>query len=132
MTTNQKYFGILNLIFSISFFYYLNSSLHEKSYDFLTLSAVLFGLLIFIAGYILGYKDPIRNSRNNISFQYHLTTFIVVNSVGIPWLFISRGLNTSSLISASLQLFPWAIGLLIHFYFSSKSIKGMDKEEIFD
>ena len=59
-------------------------------------------------------------------------TFIIVNAVGIPWSIISIGINNETLLNAFFQLIPWGIGLLAHLYFSSKSIKGMKKEEIFD
>lgn len=132
MTNNLKYFSGLTLIFSAAFFYYLYSALQTKSFDNIWLFAILFGVALFIAGLILGYKDPVRKSRADLSFQYHLMTFIIVNVIGIPWLFISMGLNNDALLSAAFQCIPWGIGLFVHYYFSSRSIKGMNKEEIFD
>lgn len=132
MTNNQKYFGILILIFSATFFYYLYSALQTHSFDNIWLFAILFGAALFITGLVLGYKDPVRKSRTDLGFQYHLITFIIVNVIGIPWLFISMGLNKEILINAAFQCIPWGIGLFVHYYFSSRSIKGINKEEIFD
>lgn len=132
MTNNLKYFSVLTLIFSTAFFYYLYSSLQTHSFGNIWLFAILFGVVLFIAGLVLGYKDSVRRSRADLSFQYHLMTFIIVNVIGIPWLFISMGLNNDTLLSATFQCIPWGIGLFVHYYFSSRSIKGMNKEEIFD
>lgn len=132
MTNNLKYFGGLTLVLSVAFFYYLHSALHAQSFSNIWLFAILYGVILFIAGLVLGYKDPIRRSRADLSFQYHLMTFIIVNIIGIPWLFISMGLNNSTLLSAAFQCVPWSIGLFLHYYFSSRSIKGMNKKEIFD
>ena len=132
MTNNLKYFSVLTLIFSTIFFYYLFASLRAHSYGNIWLIALSFGVLLFISGLILGRKDSVRHSRADLSFQYHLMTFIIVNGIGIPWQLISMGIDRGSLINVAYQCVPWGIGLAIHYYFSSKSIKGMNKEEIFD
>jgi len=132
MTTNQKYFGILTLASSIIFFYYLYTALQEQSYSNIWWFAGFFGVFLFVIGFVLGCKDPVHKSRKDLGFQYHLITFLIVNGVGIPWLLFSAQLNPHTYLNAALQVFPWAVGLFFHFYVSSKSIKGMNKEELFD
>ena len=132
MTNNLKYFSGSTLIFSILFFYYLFSSLQANEYDNIWLIAAVFGVLLFFTGLFLGRQDSVRHSRADLSFQYHLMTFIIVNGVGIPWLLISMGADNGTLINVAYQCIPWGIGLAVHYYFSSKSIKGVNKEEIFD
>ena len=132
MTVNQKYFGILALIFSIAFFYSLHSALKTEVYDNIWLYAISFGVLLFVSGLILGYNDSVRKSRKDLGFQYHLTTFIIVNIVGIPWLFLVMGFNINSVVNAIFQCIGWGLGLFLHYYLSSKSIKGINKAELFD
>ena len=132
MTKNLKYFSGLTLLFSIAFFYYLYAALQARSYDTIWLFALLFGLALFTSGFILGYKDPVRGSRADLGLQYHFVTFIIVNTVGIPWLFVSMGLNSDTLLSVALQCIPWGTGLFLHYYLSSGTIKGMHKDKLFD
>jgi len=131
MTKNLKYFSGLTLIFSAVFFYNLYSALQTQSYSNIWIFAILYGAILFCTGLFLGYKDSVRKSRADLGFQYHLMTFIIVNCIGIPWMFISIGLKTETLLSASIQFIPWGIGLFVHYYFSSRSMKGMNKEEVF-
>ena len=131
MTKNLKYFSGLTMIFSALFFYNLHSALQTQSYDNIWIFAVLYGAILFCTGLFLGYKDSVRKSRADLGFQYHLMTFIIVNGIGIPWMFISIGLKTETLLSASIQFVSWGIGLFVHYYFSSRSLKGMNKEEVF-
>jgi len=132
MSNNLKYFGGLTLVLSVAFFYYLVASLQAQDFGNIWLIALGFGLLLFASGLIFGYSDSMRRSRADLGFQYHLMTFVIVNLVGAPWLIVALGTGSNNLINIAYQCGPWAIGLAIHYYFSSKSIKGMNKDEIFD
>ena len=132
MTTNLKYFCGLTIIFSVIFFYYLYAALSIESYDKISIYAALYGSVLFISGLALGYFDSVRHSRLDLGFHYHLMTFIIVNVIGLISLFIDMGFNKNTLLYAILSIVFWAIGLLVHYYYSSKSIKGMDKENIFE
>ena len=132
LTNNLKYFCILTLVFSIVFFYLLYTALLAESYSNIWIYATLYGVALFTSGFTLGYNDSVRNSRLDLGFQYHLVTFIIVNLVAIVSLFIAMGINNETLINGTLHIIFWALGLLVHYYYSSRSIKGMDKEELFD
>lgn len=132
MSNNLKYFSGLTLILSVAFFYNLVTKLQALDFSKIWLIALIFGVFLFASGLILGYKDSMRDSRADLGFQYHLMTFIIVNIVGIPWLLVAFGTDSSNLINIAYQCVPWGIGLATHYYFSTKSIKGVSKEEIFD
>jgi len=132
MTINLKYFSGLAIFFSATFFHYLTTALKAHTFGNIWWFALLFGVLLFAAGFLLGRRDLVRMSRSDLGFQYHLMTFIIVNLIGITWFFVSMGINKATLLNALCQCVPWGIGLLIHYYYSSKTIKGMNKEELFD
>ena len=132
LTNNLKYFCGLAFIFSTVFFYVLYTALLAESYNQIWLYATLYGITLFASGFALGYHDPVRKSKLDLGFQYHLMTFIVVNSVGLVSLFIAMGFNKETLLYGVFPLVFWAIGLLVHYYSSSRSIKGMDKKGLFD
>lgn len=131
ISNNLKYFALFTLILSILFFNYLYSSLEKDVYNNIVLFAILYGASVFISGLIYGFREKVRHTRGDIEFRYHLVTFSIVNSVGITFLIIYMGLNFKNVLIISSQLFFWGIGLLVHYYFSSRSIKGMDAGEIF-
>ncbi len=132
MTTNLKYFSSLTAIFSVIFFYYLYTAISIDSYDKIWIYATLYGAVLFISGLILGYHDTVRDSRLDLGFHYHLMTFIIVNLIGILSAFVVMGFNIDTLLYAILPIAFWTLGLFVHHYLSSKTIKGMDKGNIFD
>jgi hypothetical protein len=132
MSLNLKYFSGFTLIFSAIFFYALYSNLISESYDSIWIYALLYGTALFISGLALGYKDSVRKSRLDLGFQYHLMTFVIVNSVGIISLLIAMGFSTQNLMTGILSMLFWTLGILVHYYYSSKTLKGIDKEAIFD
>lgn len=87
-----------------------------------------YGALMLITGKTLGEKDKLKNSYADLGFNYHLTTFLVVNIVGIIWIISFR---PNDLVYQIISTLSWLIGLLIHFLESSKSLKGYSKEESF-
>ena len=132
LTKNLKYFGALTILFSIVFFYYLYTSINMQSFENIVLYAILYGAALFISAFILGYNDPVRKSKLDLGFHYHLITYVIVNLIGISALFLAMGFNSDTIINASLNLIFWGLGLLVHYYFSTRSIKGIDKNQIFD
>ena len=132
MSRNLKYFSALTLVFSMVFFYFLFSALESHSYENIWILPLTFGVLMFASGLILGGTDPVQSSRSDLGYQYHLMTFIIVNGVGIPWFLITMGIDNISMSIIALQCLPWGLGLAIHYYCSSKTIKGISKKEIFD
>ncbi len=132
MTKNLKYFAGTTLIFSVLFFYFLYSDLSINSYDRIWIYATLYGSALFLSGLAFGYHDSIRDTRLDLGFYYHLVTFVIVNAVGLISLFMAMGSYQISLLSGLMPIFFWLLGLLVHYYFSSRSIKGMDRDRIFD
>jgi hypothetical protein len=98
----------------------------------MSLYGIIYGTIIMASGLLFGYKDSVRESRVDPGFQYHLITYIGVNAIGVLWWFMEMGLNADSLLTILLQCLAWGLGLFVHYYFSSNSIKGMKKEEIFE
>lgn len=131
ITNNLKYFSVLTLVFSIAFFYSLYSSLATASFSNIWIYCSLFGISLFASGLGLGYNDSVRDSRIDLGFYYHLMTFIIVNSIGLISMFLVMGFHIHTLYYSVFSVFFWAIGLAIHYYFSSRTIKGIDKRDIF-
>ena len=132
ITNNLKIFSGIVILATVGFFYYLSAALESQSHENMGWYALAFAVVLFVSGLVLGWKDPVRQSRADLGFQYHLYTFIIVNGIGIPWMFVDMGIHHGSIMHAVYQVGPWAIGLFAHYYFSSRSIKGMDKGDIFE
>ncbi|MEO9483987.1 MAG: hypothetical protein ABJG47_11095 [Ekhidna sp.] len=132
MSKNLKYFSGLAMLFSVIFFHYLYTNLIIEHYENILAYAVIYGVSLFISGLILGYNDPVRGSRLDLGYYYHLVTFIIVNFVGLISLLAAMGFNTYNLLIGTLSILPWTLGLFVHYYFSNKSIKGFDKQSAFE
>lgn len=132
MTNNLRYFSGLTFIFSLAFFYLLYTDLSIQHFNHIWIYVVAYGSLLCISGLTLGYKDSVRNTRLDLGFQYHFITFIIVNCIGIVAFLTLMEVTAETLIASFLSILFWALGLGVHYYFSSKSIKGFDKEDIFD
>jgi hypothetical protein len=124
-------FGITTLLLSIGFFYYLYSSLDAREYSYIWLAALAYGVLMFVNGFVWGWLDSARKSRHDLGFLYHLYTFIIVNSVHAIAIFYYGRTDKWTLIYSGLGMIAWGLGLYVHYSNSRKSIKGMERGELF-
>lgn len=130
LTRNSIGFGFTAAALSASFFYFLFTALNKKEYGLIWLYGSLYAASMFLSGFLWGYFDNVRKTRNDIGFLYNLITFIVTNTVGfLGATFLYKG--SDWMVSYVLQLVFWGLGLFIHYYFSRRSIKGMPPDELF-
>ena len=131
MTRNQKYFAVLTILLSLVFFKLLIDDLTIEAYGNLWIYALIYGIVMFLNGLYFGYNDPVRETRHDLGFQYHLITYIIVNVIGINWFIFKFADSGNAFFWIVIQCVPWGLGVLLHYYLSLRCIKGMDKEEIF-
>jgi uncharacterized protein involved in cysteine biosynthesis len=85
------------------------------------LLALLYPILMLVNGFVWGYKDNIPVERK-IGFQYHLLTYVIVNSLGVIWLLFLPSLGYSKFNIALIQISSWGIGLFFHWLFTNYRI----------
>lgn len=131
-----KVFTVLVFLYSVCFNYaYHNQMTPDQWFNFLKIG-IIYGVTIFLTGLLLGMRDPVKSSRVDQGFQYHLMTFIVVNVTYLIWpLLFYSAFESSVQLDWYIQLIlitGWGLGLLGHYLLSRKTIKGIPTDEVFD
>ena len=71
ITRNSYIFAGINIITTIVFLIYLNKLVSLENYNSILLPAIIYGMIWFVSGFILGVTDNARNySEKYISFLY--------------------------------------------------------------
>ncbi len=124
-------YAALATIYAVVFYKCLNYLIESKQYSYIAILAIAYALIIFVSALYIGRKD-IYTGYNG--FNYHLLTYMMCNAVPIILASVDR--IDKIFIDSTLQvMFFWGIGLLLHFVIHimqrRKSIRGMDKDEVF-
>jgi low temperature requirement protein LtrA len=130
LTYFQKQFAVLALTKTIAFFILLNIFIPLKEWQYVTLFAISYGVLMFIQGLIHGYKDRKGQVIHDKGFRYHLLTFVIVNGVYLA--FIAWPTTVFKLWPDCIGMLAWGIGLLIHYRVTRNNIQGYQPEELFE
>jgi len=126
-----KGFAVTACIVTMCMLYFLFHSVQMENYSRVPYLAVGFGALMFGSGLFWGMKDSIRKYRYDTGFVYHLITFITVNGIGIPMMVGMLGYHPGIRTVVVYQIGCWGFGLLVHYWISRRTIKGMEAEEVF-
>ncbi len=128
ITPNLKKFAALTALYSVCFYYLLFAFHAHKIWIGITIAAAAYGILMFLTGMYFGKRDPIRKSRKDLDFMYHLATFVIVNSIGLIAVLLAK---PTELLSYFYGTGFWGIGLLMHYISSRNSLKGMRGKDVF-
>jgi hypothetical protein len=136
MTINQLTFAGVLIVITIAFRYGLSTILTNMEFTWAWLIAAFYALSVFAAGWVLGKKDYESLPLYDISFKFHLITYLVCNLIAELWFLLGFQSQFESVKSVWLTALFWGIGLIIHFilylFARKNSIKGIEKSEIFD
>lgn len=136
ITINQLTFAGVLIIITIAFRYGLSTLLMNMEFTWAWLIAASYALSVFAAGWVLGKKDYESLPLYDISFKFHLITYLVCNIIAELWFLLGFQSQFESVKSVWLTALFWGIGLIIHFilylFARKNSIKGIEKSEIFD
>ena len=99
-------------------------------------SALSYGLLAFIFGWIYGKKDYESLPLYDIGFRFHLVTYIVVNGIAILWHTLGLQSQYEELSYTYSTMLFWGLGLILHFVFylysRKNAYKGINKSDLFE
>jgi predicted Na+-dependent transporter len=129
-TRNLKIYIVLLTAYSLVFFYLLHTFINNEQWTNILIIAVTFFLGIGVTTFLLERLESKRNVRLDLDFTYHLMSYVVINIIGFGWYILFRLSDLLHPMNA-IGLGGWTLGLLIHYFSSRRSIKGMSKEEVF-
>lgn len=129
-------FALTASFLTLVFRYVLSYGLESQFYIVVSLSAVIYGSLMFVAGWVFGKKDSEYLPIFDIGFRFHLTTYLIHNGISLAWISFGFGSKSESLSTAITVAAFWGIFLVIHFIFyliaKRRTIDSLDKEDLFD
>lgn len=126
-------FAVCGLVLTVLFRYALN--LYIKTGNMFTpwLCAIIYFILMYVAGWHFGKKDAMENEIHDLGFRQHLTTYLLCT--GVAYATHQLGWDVGSHIRIAMTVLFWGIGLFVHFILflmaQRKTIKGYAREEIF-
>ena len=131
ITKNLWVFMLITTIVTLIFLNLLYKAISAEEYNLIFIYCPIYSILLFFSALLLGKNDSTRKQRNDLGFQYHLASYIIINLLNVLWVFTTIGFGNDEITMVLFQLLVWAIILLIHYYFSRKTLKGYSKKSIF-
>ncbi len=136
ITKNLLAFSIALAVLTIAFRFSLSTMLQNQLFSNVWIIATIYGILIFIIGWIFGKKDKMNLPLYDIGFRFHFATYIICNLIAEVWYLIGLQSEYENVRTVHLTVIFWGIALLIHFiiYLATRknAIKGIKKTEIFE
>lgn len=129
---NLRIFGVFAVLYSVVFNYYYSGYVEGGEWNKVLIVAALYYIFMFATGLSLGIKDPVRDTRMDQGFQYHLVTYIIVNVTGILWTLFGLSFERNTLGVVLLTALIWGLGLLVHFLLVRRFIKGIPRGDVFE
>ncbi len=136
ITKNLLAFSIGLVVLTIAFRFSLSTMLQNRLFGSVWIVATIYGILIFIIGWIFGKKDKMNLPLYDIGFRFHLATYIICNLIAEVWYLIGLQSEYENIRTVHLTVIFWGIGLFIHFIIylvtRKNAINGIKKSEIFE
>lgn len=136
MTPYLLRFALTAIALTIIFRYGLSYGIENQSGIIITISAVIYGLLMFVSGWFFGRKDGEYLPIHDVGFRFHLTTYLIHIGISLLWIGLGFGSVYENLDVVIMVAIYWGVLLLIHFVFfiwaSKNSINNLNKEDIFE
>jgi hypothetical protein len=130
------YWAISFFFLSLAFRFGLSTFLTSEQYNLILLIAILYGILIFSAGWIFGKAHGTKSLQFDLGITFNITGFLMFSLVSLTWFWAGLNAETESIKFVYLAMAIWGILLAIHvmiFLIARKdTIKGIHKSEIFD
>ena len=129
-------FALTALILTIIFRYFLSYGIENKSSIIITFSAIIYGVSMFISGWIFGKKDGEYLPIYDVGFRFHLTTYLIHNIISELWFIFGFNSHYEKIGTIHSTAIIWGIFLIIHFIFflwaRKNSINNLNKEDLFE
>ncbi len=136
LTKNLMYFSIF-FFFGLIVFRFAMSHFAENSYlSLIWITAAIFFFYNFFIGWHFGKRDYESFPLYDVGFRFHFVTYLLFHSVSISWFWLGFNSQFEKIGVVYNTAFIWGFFLLMHFVFylyaQKQSIKGINKEDIFE
>ncbi len=129
-------FALTATVLTIIFRYSLSYGIENKSLIIITLSAILYGVAMFISGWYFGKKDSEYLPIYDVGFRFHFTTYLTHNLISLLWFVFGFNSQKEKIVTIYITAIIWGTLLLVHFIFflwaRKNSINNLNKEDLFE
>jgi len=136
ITKNLIAFSIGLVVLTIAFRFSLSTMLQNRLFGSVWIIATIYGILIFIIGWIFGKKDKQTLPLYDIGFRFHVATYLICNLIAEIWFLLGLQSDCEKIKSVHFTVVFWGVGLLIHYILylitRKNAINGIKKTEIFE
>jgi len=130
------FFVSLFFALTILFRILLSHFLREEAYSAVMILAIIYGVSLFLSGWILGKAHGIQKLKSDFGLSFNAGSFLMWTAASFLWFLAGNPAETESIRSVYLAVFIWGgfviIHLLIFLLLKRNSIKGFHRSEIFD
>jgi len=132
LTRNLTIFAALAIVLTVSFHWTLSWLIGNALWGWIIPLAICYTGLMFVNGWVNGSRDEVFKTRGDLGFSHHAMSFMVSIPIWMLFAWNRMEVSTSSKIGETVGVVIWGILLLVHMYFSRRSIKGYGRTEVFD
>lgn len=129
-------FALAAACLAIIFRYFLSYGIDHQSTMTIILSAILYGVSMFISGWYFGKRDGNYLPIYDVGFRFHLTTYLVHNSISELWFILGFNSEYESIDMVHSTAWIWAIFVTLHIFIfllmRKHSINSLNKDDLFD
>ncbi len=136
LTKNLRFYALALIALTILFRFSLSLLLQDREFSIIWVLATLYGISVFIVAWIFGRKDKLHLPLYDIGFRFHLTTYLICNSIAKLWHSFNFQSDYENIKSVHLTIIIWGACLAVHFIIYTITrknvIRGIKKSEIFE
>lgn len=129
-------FAIVATFLTLFFRYFLSYGITNESAVIITISASVYGALMFISGWYFGKKEGQYLPIYDTGFRFHLTTYLVFNLISVGWFLLGLNSKYEKISVVYTTAVIWGVILLVHFILFLKgrknAINHLDKYDLFE
>jgi hypothetical protein len=129
-------FALTATALTIVFRYFLSYGIENKSSILIALSAILYGVAMFISGWLFGKKDEEYLPIYDVGFRFHFTTYLIHNLISLLWFGFGFNSHFEKIETIYTTAIIWGAFLIGHFliflWARKNSINNLDKEDLFE
>lgn len=129
-------FALTATFLTMTFRYFLSYGIENKSWIIIILSAILYGVTMFISGWYFGKKDGEYLPFYDVGFRFHFTTYLIHNLISLLWFVFDFNSHYERIETVYTTAIMWGIFLIAHLLFflyaRKNTINNLDKEDLFE
>lgn len=136
LTPSLLRYAIIASLMTFGFRVFLSALLQSQQFNFVIPLAILFAVIMFMAGRYYGRKDVAYLPIFDIGFRFHLTTFLQFNLVSFAWQLFGSPSGYEHISTLYWTLTFWGLALGLHYYYylqvRKDTIKDIHRDDLFE